>query len=769
MEGLQDHHNHTSTNVLNLSNYTLSREEISILDKGLTFVPTPKISKLPILQAATDFGRRLKIKNYFDSRTFHNFKKVPLSGKSSWTPPDKHIHPELLKCISNFTSDIDKLIPKREKNNCNKAEFAALRTLKSNPDIVIKKADKGSATVIMNKSDYIFEANRQLSNSLHYKKLNSPIYPQTAAKITKILQDLNSKNKDLLTNKQLGYLLPPDNPRPRRLYLLPKIHKDKPSWTLPNMPKGRPIISDVNSESQKVAEFIHYILKPVATIHPSYIKDTHDFLAKVRNVQIPENSLLITLDVESMYTNIDHISGIQAVQDAFKSCLHNPQVKMMLDLLEISLTCNDFEFNNQFYLQTYGTSMGKLFAPVFSDIFMAKFEREALSKCPLKPHTFLRYLDDIFIIWPHSAADFQHFFNIFNSHKSSIKFKSTVSDCSAIFLDTVIFKNPSVKSQLLSKVYFKPTDTHQLLHKDSFHPKHTFSGIVKSQITRFYRLCSNASDFEAAWQILYQALSKRSYSKRWLRKLKIETLQKLKHKIVPYPIPTPSTRKTGFFSCKTIRCLTCPIITDCHNFDSFVTEFNYPITTYLDCSTTNLIYLYTCLHCSKQYVGETGNSLRDRTNRHRSDLKRQVMSNSLTKHLLQTHFVGLDSSIQLQIEDEFLLTAIEKLDDQETPTLTKLHRLTRESFWIKTLMTFQPFGLNEIAYKPKIKDSKSDSIPFVTQYSNTGSLAAKIIKKHLNNLKTHSVFDDDLNIITAFSKHKNISEFVVRSKLDNIN
>ena len=29
---------------------------------------------------------------------------------------------------------------------------------------------------------------------------------------------------------------------------------------------------------------------------------------------------------------------------------------------------------------------------------MAKFEKDALEKCPLKPHTYLRFLDDVFII-----------------------------------------------------------------------------------------------------------------------------------------------------------------------------------------------------------------------------------------------------------------------------------------------------------------------------------------------------------------------------------
>ncbi len=40
-------------------------------------------------------------------------------------------------------------------------------------DIIIKKADKGTATVVMNKSDYLKEGYRQLSDSAFYKKLDS--------------------------------------------------------------------------------------------------------------------------------------------------------------------------------------------------------------------------------------------------------------------------------------------------------------------------------------------------------------------------------------------------------------------------------------------------------------------------------------------------------------------------------------------------------------------------------------------------------------------
>ena len=57
------------------------------------------------------------------------------------------------------------------KKNLKKEEYQAMRELYNNNDIVIKPADKGGSIVIMNTTDYIAEADRQLNNPDHYEKL----------------------------------------------------------------------------------------------------------------------------------------------------------------------------------------------------------------------------------------------------------------------------------------------------------------------------------------------------------------------------------------------------------------------------------------------------------------------------------------------------------------------------------------------------------------------------------------------------------------------
>ena len=192
------------------------------------------------------------------------------------------------------------------------------------------------------------------------------------------------------------------------------------------------------------------------------------------------------MDVESLYTNIDTRMGLEAVQTLMDENPDPSRPDQDIRLLDISLSKNDFEFDNQYYLQVKGTAMGKLFAPAYANIYMATWESTILPKCSKSPIHYYRFLDDIWGIWTHGEEEFQRFIQTLNSHHPSIKIKPLSSPISMDFLDVTTFRGPDFDTtgQLDTKVFFKPTDSHALLHYSSFHPKHTFRGIVKSQLIR---------------------------------------------------------------------------------------------------------------------------------------------------------------------------------------------------------------------------------------------------------------------------------------------
>ena len=514
----------TSTNcVVNLvPDLHLTEAHLRLLQRGLSFVPSIDINhrdKNPFQQEVLKYHRRIKIALYFE--THPDRRPLPFQGASTWTPPPWTLPPEVQKLERKDLADIDCYYkPFLEKFNLTKAETRILKQLKKNPDIVIKKADKGSALVIQSKDNYVWEAERQLHDQRYYRKLDHPIYLKTIPVITRIINKLLLTGH--ITQRQAAFLRGNPNPRLRRFYTLPKIHKDPDTWPLPHkIPPGRPIVSDCESETYATALFIQHYLHPVSIVHPSYVKDTSHFLQLLQTHNLPETSRLFTLDVDSLYTNIDTGAGLRAVKRALQKYPETDRPdKAIMTLLHLNLIKNDFTFNGNYYLQVKGTAMGKLFAPSYANIFMASWEEDALSDLEKSPLIYLRYLDDIFGVWLHSEPDFYAFVAHLNSADPSITLKATIHPSQIDFLDITVFKGHQFhkKHILDTKVYFKPTNTHALLHKNSFHPKHTFSGVVSSQILRFRRISTWKLDFFHSAQTLFRVLRTRGYSRTFLRK-----------------------------------------------------------------------------------------------------------------------------------------------------------------------------------------------------------------------------------------------------------
>ena len=82
------------------------------------------------------------------------------------------------------------------------------------------------------------------------------------------------------------------------------------------MSPGRSIISHCGRESSAAAEFIEYHLNPISRKHPSYTQDTYHFIQTLNSTPVSTQALLFTVDLDSVYTNMDMDSGLRAVRSA---------------------------------------------------------------------------------------------------------------------------------------------------------------------------------------------------------------------------------------------------------------------------------------------------------------------------------------------------------------------------------------------------------------------------------------------------------------------
>lgn len=702
------------------------------MERGLSFVPTINIGRGQRRQFQLDlqqYHRKIKLACYF--KDTQRAPQKPFKGPSEWLPPPDKLPDEVNTLIDTDWEIFNKYYrcskPLQEIHNLSVDEVRALRQLEKAKNIIIKPADKGSAVVIMGREQYIFEVERQLNDVIYYKKLIQPIYKDTVPLVDDILNSL--KKKKIINASQFKYLKGDIQPRIRRFYILPKIHKEPAKWTVPfEIPAGRPIVSDCGSETYYTAEFIDYYLNPLSTKHPAYVKDTYHFTELVKKLKIPATAFFFSMDVDSLYTNIDIDSGLASVKKIF---LKYPDPKRpdaeLMQLLDINLRRNDFVFDEKYYLQIKGTAMGKRFAPAYANIFMANWEEEVLQKCDRKPLYYLRYLDDIWGVWDGSQEEFQAFLVILNSHDPSISLKSETDQTQINFLDTTVYKGAtfSVTGQLDIKVFFKKTDTHALLFKSSFHPTHTFRGIVKSQLLRFWRICTQKQDFNVAVGILFKALRERGYTRPFLRSC-LKTFLLHREDKRGAIIPLICTYNSGnrllnkrlknnfeFFqsSLKNKCILDLQVISAYRrnpNLRDFLvkaklpslkfikphglnkhfatlvyvrnckTDMVYVIRQRFTIRTKNCVYLIYCDGCSMKYVGETRNSLSTRMVQHRYNLRHGKENNTpLIRHFL---LHGLDS--------------LKVAGLQYSELWTDKDRKRAERHWIYRLDTREPWGLN---------------------------------------------------------------------------
>jgi hypothetical protein len=196
----------------------------------------------------------------------------------------------------------------------------------------------------------------------------------------------------------------------------------------------------------------------------------------------------------------------------------------ILELLEITLKNNDFEFFGRIFLQIVGMAMGKAYAPNLADLYMARFDKKAKYDFRIKPEDYFRFLDDLYMLWPGTREDLQEYETFLNSIIPGIKITLNARDSIIEFLDTRIYKFQLHDGSWVLKtmVYFKPTDTHQLLHRRSYHPRHTCLGVLKSQFIRFKRISSSRSDYDDACKTLWKVLKDRAYDQAVYRKMKAD-------------------------------------------------------------------------------------------------------------------------------------------------------------------------------------------------------------------------------------------------------
>ena len=738
---------------MNLSDKSFTTAEYKLLGYGLNFIlAKPIFNKTDVIKDIETFSRKIKLRAHFDTNApdRSDIEKKFHPTNKSWEPSNTHhtVSTFLEKFKNDAITELNKAKPNSTRN-LSTMELKALESLQERSDIIITKADKGGATVIIDVKDYIIEANRQLNDTNFYQKLDRD---PTEKHLDLVNNAIDTLHKQKHINQKLAEGLKLPTAKTPKFYLLPKIHKEGNP--------GRPVVSSIECHTSRISEYVDYQLQPVVEETPSYVQDTNDFIKKLNACtdDIDENTFLVTMDVKSLYTNIPNDEGVRATRTFLSRAGKALLIPVITKFLWLILTLNNFIFNGINFLQTNGASMGTKCAPNYANLFMAHFEEMFIyPRIRGKSLLYLRYIDDIFLIWKGTKQELEAFIMEINSVHDTIKFDVNYSTSSVNFLDTTVTINPDLS--IKTSLYQKPTDRHNFLHQKSYHPSSTKKSLPYSQALRIRRICSSPDDENTALMKLKEQFTARGYKKAEVQ----ETIERAKTKnredLLSPPAKTdqkiPLTLVTTFNKtlpnlkdilhknwgvlsinkeiskkfrmepliayrrnpnlrellggnriengqvvkrqrnnsgkcspCKAIltyKC--CRQIKATSTFKNRLTGKEYRIFHQVNCKDRNVIYLLECLKCDgKAYVGKTETPMNLRMNGHRSDSKKSQ------KLAVDIHFGqpghSFDKDARFTIIEKVKKSNIQK--DEVADLL-----LRREDFWIKQLQTIQPHGFNQ--------------------------------------------------------------------------
>jgi hypothetical protein len=517
--------------ITNLSDHLLTENETQVLSMGLGYsLDGQHMPNKLYMDAIKKFERRINLKLFFNNENIAEKITIPQKRKhqSEWNPPP-HNNANLTNFFDRVYNDTSTTLESGYKKNYNltKTQREALKDLKANKSITIKKADKGGSIVVLNTIDYENKINEILLDDKTYRPIPHDPTPHTTNNIISLVDLMLSKN---IIDEDTASCIRPEIPcRTPLFYGLPKIHK-------PNAPL-RPIISACNGPSDFLSNFITKIIQPLAESLPAYLKDTNQFLSILEQLEFNSpNFTFVTADVTALYTNIPHNEGIEAVKFYMDRTPKDelpykcPSSNIISFIIDTILTNTILKFNDKHYRQIYGTSMGTRMAPPYANLFMGRLDAIITEQFPQTIKLYKRFIDDIFIIFTGSREELLLFKAFMNDLHPTIKFTFNHSDSFINFLDITIYKN--ALGQIHTTLYRKPTDTLSLLHFNSHHPPHIKTSIIYSQVLRYNRLISEQHNLITELKTLTRQLILRGYPLRIINEYISKGLNKTQSQLI---------------------------------------------------------------------------------------------------------------------------------------------------------------------------------------------------------------------------------------------
>ena len=246
-------------------------------------------------------------------------------------------------------------------------------------------------------------------------------------------------------------------------------------------------------------------------------------------------------------------------------------------------------------------------SPIVSNLFMETFERRALETAEVRPKAWLRYIDDVFAIWNRDQQQLRHL----NSQHPNIEFTvGNETDGMISFLDVQVERR---SNKICTSVFRKNTHIDRYINFNSHHHQRTLTGVVKCLKNRADRICHSSTKNQKMTHLQW-VFEANGFPRPTVRK------------ILSYPRQdsSPTDEREKMLYLPYVRGLSerteqvCWPLNITTVFKSSFTP-RHSLVQFKNRTPANrkkaVLYEITCGDCEAVYIGETGRTLAEESNR----------------------------------------------------------------------------------------------------------------------------------------------------------
>lgn len=500
-------------------------------------------------------------------------------------------------------------------------ETTTKKFLKEHKDIIIIPSDKGNKTVFMWRNDYETKMAAIVSDENIYQKITRDNTLAIETKNNQIVKRLHDGGYIDGITKQC---LTTHNSRIPRMYGLPKIHKT-------GIPL-RPIVSCIMSPTYALSKFLNNILKPITNLRGFNVKDSFQFVERIRNIDVPDGYKMISLDVVSLFPNIPRDLALEIINEMWDSINTHTNINntLFMSIVKFCLETSYFTYDGQCYSQIDGMPMGGPLSPIIADIVMDYAISKILTKIPENIICLTKYVDDIFCLVPEDKIG--DILCAFNNFHNKLQFTVEVErEGGLAYLDTYILRT---NNKLETLWYKKAIASDRMLNYMSKHPLNQKISTAIGYIKRVQNLTT--TDNYNIKNTIFCRLRMNGFPSSLINSLwNIHSTPH--HTNTQIPNSTPGSINTIYRTITYIPKLSDLIrqiieteISDVkiafkssNNISKMLSNTKQNIDPWME---SGVVYSIPC-ECGKRYIGKTIQRLKDRVSQHKRSTRHHAMLN----------------------------------------------------------------------------------------------------------------------------------------------